>query len=63
MRDRAQSACTAERRRAGGSVYGVDISAGMLAQARALCAHNGWSNVNLLQQDAAEFFAAEPLDA
>ena len=34
----------------------------MLAQARALCAQNGWSNVNLLQQDAAEFAAPEPLD-
>ena len=34
----------------------------MLDQARALCAQHGWSNVNLLQQDAAEFTAPEPLD-
>lgn len=45
-----------------GTVYGVDISTGMLAKARALCAHNGWSNVNLLQQDAAQFGPPEPLD-
>jgi ubiquinone/menaquinone biosynthesis C-methylase UbiE len=45
-----------------GTVYGVDISAGMLEQARALCVQSGWSNVNLLQQDAAEFVAPEPLD-
>ena len=45
-----------------GTVYGVDISTGMLDQARALCAQNGWSNVNLLQQDAAEFAAPAPLD-
>lgn len=45
-----------------GNVYGVDISAGMLDKARALCAGNGWSNVNLLQQDAAEFTPPAPLD-
>ncbi len=45
-----------------GTVYGVDISTGMLAKARALCAHNDWSNVNLLQQDAAEFTVPKPLD-
>lgn len=47
---------------ASGTVYGVDISAGMLAKARGLCERNGWSNVNLLQQDAAEFSPSEPLD-
>jgi ubiquinone/menaquinone biosynthesis C-methylase UbiE len=45
-----------------GTVYGVDISAGMLDKARELCAQNGWSNVDLLQQDAAEFVPTEPLD-
>ena len=46
----------------GGTVYGVDISTGMLDQARALCAQHGWSNVKLIQQDAAEFTPPEPLD-
>lgn len=45
-----------------GTVYGVDISNGMLAEARELCARNRWSNVNLMQQDALEFTAPEPLD-
>jgi ubiquinone/menaquinone biosynthesis C-methylase UbiE len=45
-----------------GTVYGVDISNGMLAEARELCARNRWSNVNLIQQDALEFLAPEPLD-
>jgi ubiquinone/menaquinone biosynthesis C-methylase UbiE len=45
-----------------GTVYGVDISTGMLAQARELCARIGWSNVNLIEQDAAEFIPPEPLD-
>jgi ubiquinone/menaquinone biosynthesis C-methylase UbiE len=45
-----------------GTVHGVDISTGMLAKAGDLCARNGWSNINLQQQDAAEFSAPEPLD-
>jgi ubiquinone/menaquinone biosynthesis C-methylase UbiE len=45
-----------------GTVYGVDISNGMLTEARELCARNRWSNVNLIQQDALEFAAPEPLD-
>jgi ubiquinone/menaquinone biosynthesis C-methylase UbiE len=45
-----------------GRVYGVDISTGMLEKARQLCAQRGWSNVDLLEQDAAEFAAPEPLD-
>jgi ubiquinone/menaquinone biosynthesis C-methylase UbiE len=45
-----------------GRVYGADISAGMLAKARELCAQSGWTNIDLLQQDAAEFAAPEPLD-
>src|SRR5207237_2027127 len=43
--------------------YGVDLSAGMLARARALCAREGWRNVELTQCDAAEYIAPEPLDA
>ena len=45
-----------------GRVYGVDISTGMLEKARALCTQNGWSNIQLIQQDAGEFSAPEPLD-
>jgi demethylmenaquinone methyltransferase/2-methoxy-6-polyprenyl-1,4-benzoquinol methylase len=45
-----------------GSVYGVDISTGMLDEARAMCAQNGWTNVDLIQQDAAEFNPPQPLD-
>ena len=45
-----------------GMIYGVDLSAGMLARARQLCNRRGWSNVALAQQDAAEFVAPEPLD-
>lgn len=37
-----------------GTVIGVDASAGMLAEARKLTERNGWSNVELLQQDAAK---------
>ena len=45
-----------------GRVYGVDISAGMLAKARALCAEQQWRNVTLTEQDANEYTAPEPLD-
>ncbi len=45
-----------------GRVYGVDLSAGMLARARALCKQKQWSNVELVQDDAAEYVAPEPLD-
>lgn len=48
---------------ASGHVYGVDISAGMLAKARELTAQNHWPNVGLVEQDAAEFAPPEPLDA
>jgi demethylmenaquinone methyltransferase/2-methoxy-6-polyprenyl-1,4-benzoquinol methylase len=37
---------------ANGTVYGADISEGMLAQARRLCERNGWHNVKLLHGDA-----------
>lgn len=36
-----------------GRVLGVDLSPGMLARARALCARHGWSNVELTHADAA----------
>jgi protein-L-isoaspartate O-methyltransferase len=48
---------------AGGRIYGVDLSAGMLAKARALCAQRRWSNVEMTQDDAAYYIAPEPLDA
>ncbi len=46
-----------------GTVIGVDASAGMLAEARKLIERNGWSNVELLQQDAAQFQVDHDLDA
>lgn len=46
-----------------GHVYGVDISSGMLTKARELCAQSHWSNVDLVERDAAEYTPPEPLDA
>src|SRR3954452_10197469 len=37
-----------------GRVIGVDASEGMLAEAAKLIARRGWSNVELLRQDAAQ---------
>jgi demethylmenaquinone methyltransferase/2-methoxy-6-polyprenyl-1,4-benzoquinol methylase len=37
-----------------GTVIGVDASPGMLAEARKLIERRGWSNIQLLQQDATE---------
>jgi ubiquinone/menaquinone biosynthesis C-methylase UbiE len=37
----------------GGSVVGVDLSAGMLAEARKLVAARGWENVTLIEANAA----------
>ena len=45
-----------------GHVYGVDISPGMLARARALCDRNHWRNVELIEDDAAHYRAPAPLD-
>ena len=45
-----------------GMIYGVDLSAGMLARARELCDRERWSNVELVQDDAAQYVAPEPLD-
>jgi demethylmenaquinone methyltransferase/2-methoxy-6-polyprenyl-1,4-benzoquinol methylase len=47
----------------GGRIYGVDLSAGMLAKARALCERRRWGNVEIAQYDAADYVAPEPLDA
>ena len=46
-----------------GRIYGVDISPGMLAKARGLRDRNCWSNISLIQGDAADFVSPEPLDA
>jgi ubiquinone/menaquinone biosynthesis C-methylase UbiE len=45
-----------------GRVYGVDLSSGMLAKARALCQRRHWSNVEITRDDAANYIAPEPLD-
>jgi ubiquinone/menaquinone biosynthesis C-methylase UbiE len=45
-----------------GHVYGVDISAGMLAKARTLCKREGWTNVTLTHGDALNYAAPEQLD-
>ena len=46
-----------------GRVYGVDLSPGMLRNARALCARSGFANIELTQGDGADFMAPMPLDA
>jgi len=38
-----------------GTVYGVDLSDGMLAEASALCRRSGWRNVTLLHADATDY--------
>lgn len=45
-----------------GRVYGVDLSAGMLAKLEIERTRRGWNNVTLTQGDAADFQAPEPLD-
>ena len=45
-----------------GKVIGVDASPGMLAEARKLIDHEGWSNVEVLQQDAAQLEVAQDVD-
>ena len=44
------------------AIYGVDLSAGMLAKAKALRENKHWTNIDLVQEDAAEYLAPEPLD-
>jgi|SRR6185312_2819080 len=46
-----------------GSVIGVDLSTGMLAEARKLVARRGWRNVELIHVDAARMEIAGPVDA
>jgi ubiquinone/menaquinone biosynthesis C-methylase UbiE len=46
-----------------GSVIGVDASEGMLREARKLVERHGWSNVSLLQQDAAGLQVDREVDA
>ena len=45
-----------------GQVYGVDLSEGMLAEAKELCAKREWRNVELIQADAADYALPEPVD-
>ena len=45
-----------------GTLYGVDLSSGMLRRARTLCSRQGWTNVELTQRDAVDYVAPEPLD-
>ena len=45
-----------------GQVYGVDLSEGMLARAKALTARTKWQNVKLLHEDAAEYSLPEAAD-
>jgi demethylmenaquinone methyltransferase/2-methoxy-6-polyprenyl-1,4-benzoquinol methylase len=47
----------------GGRVVGLDLSSGMLARSQELCTRRRWDNVELVQCDAAEYSASEPLDA
>jgi demethylmenaquinone methyltransferase/2-methoxy-6-polyprenyl-1,4-benzoquinol methylase len=47
----------------GGSVIGVDASAGMLREAGRLAERHGWANVSLLQQDAADLQLDRDVDA
>jgi demethylmenaquinone methyltransferase/2-methoxy-6-polyprenyl-1,4-benzoquinol methylase len=46
-----------------GHLYGVDLSDGMLARARALVERRGWSNVTLLQSEATRYSLPETVDA
>lgn len=45
-----------------GQLYGVDLSEGMLARAKALTARHKWQNVKLLHEDAAEYTLPEAVD-
>jgi ubiquinone/menaquinone biosynthesis C-methylase UbiE len=45
-----------------GRIYGVDLSAGMLRRARELCRRNRWTNIDLTQCDAGDYFPPERLD-
>jgi len=45
-----------------GQVYGIDISRGMLREARAVRDANRWRNVDLTECDALDFAVPRPLD-
>ncbi len=47
----------------GGRIVGVDLTDAMLAQARDRIETNGWSNISLVQADAAEFDFPAEVDA
>jgi demethylmenaquinone methyltransferase/2-methoxy-6-polyprenyl-1,4-benzoquinol methylase len=47
----------------GGRIVGVDLTDAMLGQAQARIATNGWSNVSLMQADAADFDFPTEVDA
>ena len=47
----------------GGRIVGVDLTDAMLAQAQARVKTNGWSNVSLVQADAAAFEFPSEIDA
>jgi ubiquinone/menaquinone biosynthesis C-methylase UbiE len=46
----------------GGTILGVDVSSGMLAEARKRIEEHGWSNVQLLQQDATQLEVDRDVD-
>jgi demethylmenaquinone methyltransferase/2-methoxy-6-polyprenyl-1,4-benzoquinol methylase len=46
-----------------GTVIGVDLSVGMLAEARKLATRRGWSDVELIESDATELDLDRDLDA
>ncbi len=46
-----------------GKIIGVDLTPGMLAQAKIRITRNGWKNVELIQSDAAEFVFPTGVDA
>jgi ubiquinone/menaquinone biosynthesis C-methylase UbiE len=46
-----------------GRIVGVDLTDAMLAQARCRIEHNGWSNISLVQADAADFAFPAEVDA
>jgi ubiquinone/menaquinone biosynthesis C-methylase UbiE len=45
-----------------GHIYGVDLSEGMLAEAKQVCADHGWQNVTLIHSDAAEYMSPMLVD-
>lgn len=62
MRHRQKSPLLYEAVGPTGRIYGVDLSEGMLTQAKQVCTDGGWQNVTLIQGDAADYTAPEPVD-